>query len=320
MPNNAIRVEHLYKSYGDFQAVDDMSFDVQAGEIFAIMGPNGAGKSTTIRMILDIIKPDRGVIEVLGGPITSATKDRIGYLPEERGLYKNVTLLDMLTYLGQLKGMTRRDAASRATELLERLDLGEHLKSKLTKLSKGMAQKVQFVATVMHRPDLIIIDEPFSGLDPVNTQILKDLLYDLRDEGRAIVMSTHQMHQLQEMADRMLMISKGRRVLYGPVSEVRQQYAENAVNVVGEGDWQGLPGVTEVIAHKSGEVMLHLADGTTADDVMREIANGDYRLQRFELAIPELEEVFIRVAGGDYGKDDAAVQEYKRSTREMEPA
>lgn len=302
--NAAIAVENLSKLYGDFLAVDEMTFSIEQGEIFAILGPNGAGKSTTIRMILDIIKPNQGTIAVLGGPLTEATKNRIGYLPEERGLYKNVAIINLLTYLGQLKGMSRHDAAKEATELMERLDLGEHLKSKLTALSKGMAQKVQFIATILHRPDLIIIDEPFSGLDPVNTQILKDLLYDVSKQGRTVVMSTHQMPQIEEMADRMLMISKGKRVLYGPVNEIREQYAENAITVEGEGNWESLPGVTHVSNGKSNGVTLHLDTETSPDNVMQAIAVGDFQIKRFELAIPSLEEVFIRVVG-----DEAASQE-----------
>jgi len=294
----AIHTEHLQKSYGEHQAVKDMSFDVHEGEIFAMMGPNGAGKSTTIRMILDIIKPDAGKIEVLGGTLTDATKDRIGYLPEERGLYKNVPIGQLLGYLGQLKGMRRQDAENRAKSFLEQLDLGEHYKSKLTALSKGMAQKVQFIATILHRPQLIIIDEPFSGLDPVNTQILKDLLYrTAQEEGTAIVMSTHQMQQLQEMADRMLMIAKGERVLYGAVTDVRQQYAEHAVIVSGEGQWQTLQSAHSVTPQKDS-YFVRLKDGLTPDDLMREIANGDYKLRHFELAVPSLEEIFIKVAGG----------------------
>ncbi len=297
--NSAIAVENLSKNYGDFLAVDELSFTIERGEVFALLGPNGAGKSTTIRMILDIIKPDTGTIAVLGGPLTDNTKERIGYLPEERGLYKNVPIIDLLVYFGRLKGMSKSDAAAKATTLMEQLELGEHLKSKLTKLSKGMAQKVQFIATVMHDPDLLIVDEPFSGLDPVNTQILRNLLYDLREQGSAVVMSTHQMVQVEEMADRMLMISEGRRVLYGGVDEVRRQYATNAVIVAGRGDWAALPGVKQASNGKRGDVTLHLDDNTTPDDIMQAMAVGDYQVKRFELAIPGLEEVFIRVAGGE---------------------
>lgn len=294
----AIIAEQLTKSYGDHLAVDHLSFEVEYGEIFAMIGPNGAGKSTTIRMILDIIRPDSGKVAVLGGPITEEIKDRIGYLPEERGLYKNVPLVQLLSYLGQLKGMSKQDASRRAAELLDRLELGEYKKSKMTALSKGMAQKVQFIATVLHRPELIIIDEPFSGLDPVNTQVLKDLLYQMKLEGSAVVMSTHHMHQLQEMGDRVLMISEGRRVLYGSIQEVREQYAENAVTVSGSGNWDLLPGVVRVEHIKNGDVTLHLAPEATPDHLLRAIADGDYTLRHFELAIPSLEEIFIRVAGG----------------------
>ncbi len=296
----AIVAENLTKSYGSHLAVDELSFEVEYGEIFALIGPNGAGKSTTIRMILDIIRPDSGRVAVLGGPLTEATKDKIGYLPEERGLYKNVPLVQLLTYLGQLKGMSKFDAAHRATEFLERLDLGEYKKSKMTALSKGMAQKVQFIATVLQQPELIIIDEPFSGLDPVNTQVLKDLLYQMKQQGSAVVMSTHQMPQLQEMGDRMLMISKGRRVLYGAIQDVREQYAENAVTVSGEGQWETLPGVSHVERSKNSHATLYLAPNVTPDHVLRAIADGDYTLRHFELAIPSLEEIFIRVVGEDH--------------------
>ncbi|MFP4322315.1 MAG: ABC transporter ATP-binding protein [Anaerolineales bacterium] len=302
MPNTttAIHAENLVKTFNDFRAVDDLSFEVQRGEIFALIGPNGAGKSTTIRMILDIIKPDSGSIDVLGGPLKESTKDQIGYLPEERGLYKNVKVIDLLTYLGELKSMPRQDARQRAAQLLERLDLGDHLTSKVNELSKGMAQKVQVIATLLHRPALIIIDEPFSGLDPVNTQLLKDMLYEtMQQEGTAVVMSTHQMLQLQAMAGRMLMIAKGQRVLYGAVDDIRQQYAKNAVIVSGEGDWPNLPGIAQAEPHQDGTYLLTLAEGTTPDDIMERIARGDYRLRRFEVAIPSLEEIFIRVVGGE---------------------
>lgn len=294
----AIAVEHVTKRYGNFTAVNDLSFEVQRGEIFAMLGPNGAGKTTTIRMILDILKPDQGSIAVLGAPINDETKNHIGYLPEERGLYRNVPVLEVLVYLGMLKGMSRADANTRATSMLEHVDLGEHLKSKTSELSKGMQQKVQIIATLLHRPDLVIIDEPFSGLDPVNTQLIKDLLYEMNDEGVTIIMSTHQMHQIEEMADRMLMINKGKRVLYGKVNEVRQNLAKNAVIVEGEGDWAALAGVTSVEPQNGNASLLHLAEGVTPDDVMEAMAIGaNYHVRRFELAVPSLNEVFIQVAG-----------------------
>ncbi|MBI5931124.1 MAG: ATP-binding cassette domain-containing protein [Chloroflexi bacterium] len=304
---NAIFVQDITKRYGDFTAVDHVHFEVKRGEIFSLLGPNGAGKTTIIRMILDILRPDDGQIQVLGGVLTDATKDRVGYLPEERGLYKNVKVLEMLVYLGQLKGMSAHDARLRAVDLLEHLGLSDNVKSKISQLSKGMQQKVQFIATILHKPELLIIDEPFSGLDPVNTQLIQDLLYEMKAEGVTIVMSTHQMHQVEEMADRLLMINKGQRVLYGPVKEVRQTYAQNAVIVEGEGNWATVPGVKEVQAGRNGhEAKLMLAPGFKPDDVMQILASRqDYAVRRFELAVPSLNEIFIQVVGGNGSRAEA---------------
>lgn len=297
---SAIYVDNISKWYGDFQAVKELSFEVRYGEVFALLGPNGAGKSTSIRMILDIIKPDAGTIRVLGGPMSEATKNRIGYLPEERGLYKDVKVLEMMIYLGKLKGMSGADAKREATALLEQLDLGEHTRKKVEELSKGMQQKVQFAVTVMHKPDLIIIDEPFSGLDPVNRIVIKNLLEDFRNRGGAVVMSTHQMNQVEEMADRMLMISHGEQKLYGDVDTIRRDYASHAIIVEGRGDWEKLPGVVgvEMVNDKRRIMRLSLAADMTSDQVLAVIAQDDaYQIDRFELAIPSLNQVFIQVAG-----------------------
>lgn len=297
----AISVEHISKSYGHFVAVDDLTFDVYPGEIFAMLGPNGSGKTTTIRMILDILKPDKGRITVLGAPFNDQTKDRIGYLPEERGLYRGIPVLDVMVYLGELKGLSAVEARRRSLELLERLELAEHAKKKVSELSKGMQQKVQFAVTVLHDPDLIIVDEPFSGLDPVNTLVAKQLLKDFRSRGGAVVMSTHQMHQVEELADRLLMIAHGQQKLYGPVDKIRSQYASHAIVVEGEGDWSRLPGVISVQPHENGRqsALLRLDDQATPDSVLAAIAAADdMHIRRFELAVPSLEEIFIRVAEG----------------------
>jgi ABC-2 type transport system ATP-binding protein len=298
----AIVVEHISKSYGDFRAVRDLTFEVFSGEIFAMLGPNGAGKSTTIRMILDILKPDTGSIAVLGAPLTDATKDRIGYLPEERGLYRNVPVLEMMVYLGTLKGLSGRDARMRAMRYLERLDLAEHAKKKVSELSKGMQQKVQFAVTVLHEPDLIIIDEPFSGLDPINTMVIKDLLLDFVKQDKAVVMSTHQMQQVEEMAERLLMIDRGEQKLYGTVDAVRAQYALPAVRVEGQGDWMRLSGVERIEVEENGKhsVLLYLKPGTQPDDVLVEIARrDDMHIRSFELAVPSLNDIFVQVVTGD---------------------
>lgn len=301
----AIAAEHISKSYGSFRAVEDLTFEVYSGEIFALLGPNGSGKTTTIRMVLDILKPDTGRIGVLGGPLTEQTKNRIGYLPEERGLYRGVPVLDVMVYLGALKGMPAGEARRRSLALLEQLELGEYAHKKVSELSKGMQQKVQFAVTVLHQPDLIIIDEPFSGLDPVNALVVKRLLMDMRGAGTAVVMSTHQMQQVEEMADRLLMIDQGRQRLYGQVDAVREQYAAHAIIVEGQGDWASLPGVTSVEPVRAtngdggGRMLLHLDAHATTDSVLAAIATaGDMSIRRFEQAVPSLNDIFIQVVEG----------------------
>jgi ABC-2 type transport system ATP-binding protein len=292
---NALEATHISKSFATTRAVDDLSFQVRSGEIFAMLGPNGAGKTTTLRMALDILKPDQGTISLLGGPLTQATKDRIGYLPEERGLYRNVTVLDCLTYLGALKGMDPKAAKQRADELLERVELGPNKLQKVSELSRGMQQKAQFVATILHDPDLVIIDEPFTGLDPVNTLLIKEMMYEIKARGKTVIMSTHMMHQVEEMADRLLMMDHGRRVLYGSVDQVREQFALNAVYVDGQGDWAALPSVARVQVDGK-ETELFLKEGTSPDDLLAQlVGNPAYQVTRFEVAVPSLNDIFISV-------------------------
>jgi ABC-2 type transport system ATP-binding protein len=295
MADVVIDVSGVSKYYGDFKAVSDVSFQVVRGEIFAMLGPNGAGKSTIMRMILDIIKPNAGKITVLGGPMTDATKDKIGYLPEERGLYRNVKVVEMMVYLGRLKGMSRADASKQALALLDRLEMGEVAKKKVSELSKGMQQKIQFAVTVMHRPELMIVDEPFSGLDPVNTRVLMDLLLDLHKQGTTIVMSTHQMYQVEELCERLLMINRGQVALYGSVNEVRRRYALNAVEIEGTGDWSKVPGVAQVERH-NGSSLLHLAPDVSPNDLMGSLAaTPGVTVEKFAMAVPRLNDIFIRV-------------------------
>jgi ABC-2 type transport system ATP-binding protein len=307
MNETAISVNSISKSYGSFRAVDQVSFDVYKGEIFAMLGPNGAGKSTCLRMVLDILKPDSGSISILGGRLDEARKDRIGYLPEERGLYRGVPVLEVMTYLGTLKGMSSKAARARAMSLLERLELGDVSKKKVSELSKGMQQKVQFAVTILHEPELIIVDEPFSGLDPINTLVIKELLLEFRAKGGAVVMSTHQMYQVEEMANRLFMINRGRTALYGSVHEVRSRYALPAVVVEGTGDWSALTGVERVDVRSDGEgttaragAMLYLKDGVSSQALLREIAaHPGFEVSRYEQAIPSLNDIFIRVVGGE---------------------
>jgi len=302
---NILTVENISKSFGEMTAVSDLSLTVQQGEIFALLGPNGAGKTTSIRMALDILRPDSGSITLFGEPINQTTKDRIGYLPEERGLYRELPVIDCLAYLGSLKGMGRGAAKKRAEELLVRVGLEESMRKKVRELSRGMQQKAQFAATIMHDPDLMIIDEPFSGLDPVNTLLIKELMYEMQAAGKTVIMSTHMMHQVEEMAERMLMMNKGRKVLYGGVNEIRREYASHAVYLQGEGDWASLLGVERVTVGKRDEAdLVHLAADVTADMLLQRIAaNSDMRLTRFETALPSLDDIFIEVAGTTNGDD-----------------
>lgn len=312
----AISVQNISKNYGSFRAVDDITFDVHRGELFAMLGPNGAGKSTTIRMILDILRPDTGDIKVLGQTINDAVKDRIGYLPEERGLYRDAKVIDMMVYLGTLKGLSRSNAKQHSMELLKRLELSENANNKVKELSKGMQQKVQFAVTILHNPELIIIDEPFSGLDPVNTQLIKDMLLDLSKQGISVVMSTHQMYQIEEMADRLLMINRGKQALYGSVEEVRQQYALHAIVVEGTGDWSTLPGVVRVEKENNsrhGQV-VYLSPETTSDAILAAIASSpNHTISRFAMAIPSLNDIFIQVAGERFEDVEAEFAEKERA-------
>ena len=293
----ALEVHHVSKTYATVQAVDDLSFTVNPGEIFGLLGPNGAGKTTTIRMILDIIKPEHGQINVLGGPMTEATKACLGYLPEERGLYQDMKLLDTLLFLGQLKGLSRRTARERAESYLRELDLWDAHDRKIGGLSRGMSQKAQFIAATMHHPDLIIIDEPFSGLDPVNTRLIKKLLYQIRDRGAAIIMSTHQMQQVEEMCERILLVNHGRQVLYGPLHDIRRRFAGNAVEVDLRGELKSVPGV-ERITSQNGSYRLLLQDGIAPEEVLKTLVNRpEITVERFERVQVSLDEIFVRVVG-----------------------
>jgi ABC-2 type transport system ATP-binding protein len=293
---HTVEVAHISKSFGKTQAVADVSFHVERGEIFGLLGPNGAGKTTTIRIMLDIFKPDSGDVSVLDGPMNEEKKNHIGYMPEERGLYQDIPLERCLIYLGTLKGLTAEEARRRLGGWLERFDLAAHKNKKVKELSKGMQQKAQIIAAVMHEPELLIVDEPFAALDPVNTQMVKDLMRELRDAGTAIIMSTHQMHQVEELGDRILLISEGRDVLYGNLAEIRRQYSGHAVVVRAEGEIPALPGVESVSRHNS-ETKLTLAEGTTPQDALRSLLAQGVVLEKFEIAIPSMDEIFIRVVG-----------------------
>jgi ABC-2 type transport system ATP-binding protein len=291
---HAAEVSHIAKSFGPVQAVADVSFTVEPGEIFGLLGPNGSGKTTTLRVLLDVFKPDAGTVSVLGGPMSEEKKNHIGYMPEERGLYQDLSLEKCLLYLSTLKGVPAKEARLRLAEQLERFDLAQHKGKKVKELSKGMQQKAQIINTILHRPELVVIDEPFTALDPLNTQLVKDLMRELRDQGATIIMSTHQMHQVEELCDRILLIDEGRDLLYGNLDQIRRQYSGHAVLVRLAGDLPGLEGVEQVLPHNSATKLM-LAEGTSPQDVLQSLIAEQATVERFEIAVPTLDEIFIRV-------------------------
>jgi ABC-2 type transport system ATP-binding protein len=295
---NSVEISHIVKTFGSLRAVDDVSFAVDKGEIFGLLGPNGAGKTTAIRVILDIFKPDRGEVVVLGGPMTEAKKDRIGYMPEDRGLYQDINLERCLIYLASLKGMDPGDARRQIGEYLERFDLAVHKHKKVKELSKGMQQKAQLITTLVHKPDLLIVDEPFSGLDPVNTQMVKDLLDEQRARGVTIIMSTHQMHQVEELCDRIVLIDHGKVMLYGNLEEIRRRFSGHAVLVRATGNLPTVPGVIQSEPHNSA-TRLMLSPTTSPQDVLRALVTQNVSIEQFEVAMPTLDEIFIRVVQGE---------------------
>jgi len=290
---SAVELKNVAKSYGDTLVVNNVSLTVAQGEIFGLIGPNGAGKTTTIRMMMDIIKPDSGEIKILGESLGEDTKDRIGYLPEERGLYKKLTVLKTLTYLAALKGSQAED--SRVEELLKRVDLLPHKEKKIEELSRGMGQLIQFLVTIIHDPQLIILDEPFAGLDPVNTELLKEIIFELRGQGKAIILSTHRMNEVEELCDRVLMIDEGRTVLYGELAEIKTKYANNSVFVDFEGKMGKLDGVVGKKDH--GQYVELFLDGKTPPQkILQQLMTQGVSVNRFEVSTPSLNEIFLQVA------------------------
>jgi ABC-2 type transport system ATP-binding protein len=296
----AVEVNHIVKSYADKVAVDDLSFTVAQNEIFGLIGPNGAGKTTTIRMIMDIIKPDSGEITILGEKLSEASKNKLGYLPEERGLYRKLSVIDSIIYLASLKGMDRRSAEEKADNLLDQTGMLPHKRKKIDELSKGMGQIIQFIVTIIHDPELVILDEAFSGLDPVNTELLKRLIVDLRNQGKAVVLSTHQMNQVEELCDRILMINHGRAVLYGNLAEIKSKYRSNSVIIVDfEGKLGEVPGVAEKRTHK-GYIELVLDGNTTPKQVLERLVSTGITINRFEVSTPSLNEIFLKAVGNNH--------------------
>ncbi|WP_425410672.1 ABC transporter ATP-binding protein [Hyphococcus sp.] len=305
MSSSPVILENVSKNYGAFNAVDDLSFAVAQGEIYGFLGPNGAGKTTTLRMLLDIVQPSAGRIFVLGSPSAIPVRRRIGYLPEERGLYRKMKAAQSIAYFAQLRGLSGGAAKKKAYQLLEEFGLGAFAKSKNEALSKGMAQKVQLLAAIAHEPELLILDEPFSGLDPINQQTLEALIREQRDAGRTIIFSTHVMQHAERLCDRFLIIGRGRKRFEGTLGEARADYgrrihlrttaAQSAVEV--------LPGVQSVrVEDVSGEETtyeIELGDDVDPQDFLRRLVEAGLSVTRFEQAGATLHDIFMALAGDD---------------------
>jgi ABC-2 type transport system ATP-binding protein len=291
---DTVELRSICKSYGDFVAVNDVSLRIQQGGIYGLLGPNGAGKTSTIRMIIGMIVPDSGQIFVFGQPLGRGHMDRLGYLPEERGLYKKMKVMDQLIFLGQLKGMTAQDAASRAQRWCERFELTTWTGKKVEELSKGMQQKVQFIGAILHDPQLIIMDEPFSGLDPANAVALKDTMLELAKNGKTILFSTHRMDSAERLCQSICLINHGRVVLEGDLSDIKAQYGHRHVQIRYDGDARFLEekNLVQSFNDYGNYVEVALAPGADVQELLRRAASMA-RLTKFELMEPSLEEIFL---------------------------
>ncbi len=303
----SLRVSNVTKRFGEFTAVDDLSFEVRSGRIFGFLGPNGAGKTTTIRMVVGITAPDEGSIELFGEKISPQMQNRIGYLPEERGLYKKMKVLDQLRYFAELKGVAGKDAERRIDEWLERMKLAEWKKKKTTDLSKGMQQKIQFISTVLHDPDLLVLDEPFSGLDPVNVEFMIDVLAEFKQMKKTVIFSTHLMETAERLCHDIILINRAKKVVGGSLREVKESYGTNLIAFRGEGADRVLsdPSLVKRVVSHADEQEIHLAEGVDPQKLLRELIQDGAQVSKFELTEPSLNEIFIEKVGGDVAVSEA---------------
>ena len=294
---NIVELNQVSKTYDTKIAVDALSLQIEAGKMFGLLGPNGAGKTSTIRMMIGITLPDSGTVSLFGQPFSRKNLIRVGYLPEERGLYKKMKVIDQLVFLGQLHGLDAATADSRARRWCERLQILDAIDLRTEELSKGMQQKIQFISTLLHEPELIIMDEPFSGLDPVNTQLLQETLLELKRAGKAILFSTHRMDQVEKLCDSICLIDGGKAVLSGGMRELKSSYPRNHVVIDFEGDnsFVNHPAVQDYKTF-ADHVEIRLCDGADAQDLLR-AACQNAKIYKFELMEPSLEEIFIQTVG-----------------------
>jgi ABC-2 type transport system ATP-binding protein len=296
----AIALEGVTKAFAGHVAVSDLSLSIPRGSVYGLLGPNGAGKTTTLRMVMNILAPDAGTVRLLGRPADQAARDRVGYMPEERGLYPRMMVEDQLLFFAAIKGVSRAEAARRLGPWLERLGLAAWRRRKVNELSKGMQQKVQLVATVLHEPEVLILDEPLGGLDPVGSDLVRDVLLDLRRQGRTLVLSSHEMETVERLCDAITLINGGRKVLEGTVSEVKSRHGKNTVVLAYEGDGAflaGLPGVAKL--NDFGRyVELRMREGSDPQEILREAA-ARLRVSRFEIVEPSLRDIFVEKVRGE---------------------
>lgn len=300
-----IKLENVSKIFGDKYAVNNISFSVGSGKIFGILGPNGAGKTTTIRMLTNIYVPDGGRILIKERPIDSKHQNIIGYLPEERGLYKKIKVLDQLVYFGRLKGMSSSDATHNAKAWLKELDASDWAGKKIQELSKGMQQKVQFISTILHNPEIIILDEPFSGFDPVNVEMLRNIILKLRDDGKTIFLSTHVMEQVEQMCDDICLINKGQTVLSGNVRKIKAGYGNDTVILEFDGDPSFINSFEniKILKKSSNRLEMKLLNGMNDYKELLKKSVEMLDISRFELVEPSLNEIFINSVSGKGGND-----------------
>lgn len=305
MTDLPVQLENVTKRYGAFTAVDDLSFSVKQGEIYGFLGPNGAGKTTTLRMLLDIVQPSEGRVSILGSNSAISVRRRIGYLPEERGLYRKMKAVDSIAYFARLRGLSGGKAKKRAYALLEEFGLGKFARSKCEALSKGMAQKVQLLATIAHEPELLILDEPFSGLDPINQQTLEQLIADQRAGGRTIIFSTHVMQHAERLCDRFLIIAKGQKRFEGTLAEARAGFGRH-IHVRSSAPasaFERLPGVLSVRLERSAgdehEYDIELGENADPQDFLRQAMAAGLPMTRFEQAGATLHDIFVALAGDE---------------------
>lgn len=290
-----LKISNVTKRFGDFTAVEDLSFEVRAGRVFGFLGPNGAGKTTTIRMIVGITAPDSGSIELFGEHVSPHLQNRIGYLPEERGLYKKMKVVDQLKYFAALKGMASSDAEKKIDFWLDRMKLSEWKTKKTTDLSKGMQQKIQFISTVLHDPDLLILDEPFSGLDPVNVEFMIEVLSEFRTQQKTVIFSTHLMETAERLCHDIILINKSRKVVGGSLREVKESYGKNLIAFRGTGADKLISDrtlVDKVVSH-ADEQELHLAEGVDSQQLLKALIDSGAKITKFEITEPSLNDIFI---------------------------